>query len=114
LAKQTRYPFNVEHWGSKLMSINWKHILLLWTVRNKKVKRETPEKAELIQRTSMIDEIQHIRSEITNLLIEDSELINRDEASLRAMTTSLSTYLYGSHMLAESYRQENQQEIKLT
>jgi hypothetical protein len=60
----------------------------------------------------MIDEIRHMRSTITNLSIEDSDLINRDVASLRAMTTSsLPTYLYGARMLAESYRQENPEEI---
>jgi hypothetical protein len=41
LSKQSRYSFNAEHWGSKVMSINWKYILQLWDVRNKELKGET-------------------------------------------------------------------------
>jgi hypothetical protein len=115
LAKQSHHKFNAEHWGSKLLGITWKHILSLWTIRNNEVKGETPEKAEQIQRKTMIDEILHIRSTLTNLSIEDSELVNRDVASLRATTlSSLSTYLYGARMLAESYNHHTRQEINRT
>lgn len=112
LATQPQHQFNAEHWGNTLLSINWKHILLMWNLRNSEVNGETPEKAENIRRQKMIDEILDIQSSLRDVSIEDSELINRDAMSLRTMTTtSLSTYLYGAGMLAESYRRRTAQEI---
>jgi hypothetical protein len=103
-------PFNTKHWGAKLLPINWKYILLLWDVQNNEVHRETPNKAEHIQHQKMIDETTHIQSTLQDISIEDSKLINRDAASLRSMTTtSISTYLFGARMLAESYRCPNPQ-----
>jgi hypothetical protein len=111
LATQSRHQFNAEHWGSKLLSINWKHILLLWNLRNSEVNGETPEKADNIRRQTMIDEILELQSTLKDVSIEDSKLINRDTASLRTMTTtSISTYLYGARMLAESYHRHQPNE----
>jgi hypothetical protein len=43
IATQRRYLFNAEHWGTKLLSINWKYILELWELRNKEVHGDTSE-----------------------------------------------------------------------
>jgi hypothetical protein len=49
LARQTWYSFNAEHWGSKILSINWKYILQLWMIRNTEVHGNTAEKTEYIK-----------------------------------------------------------------
>jgi hypothetical protein len=50
IAKQKKYTFNAEQWGTKLMNINWKYILKLWDIRNKEIKGETPTQVESIRR----------------------------------------------------------------
>jgi hypothetical protein len=106
LSKQRRYNFNAEHWGSKLLLINWQYILELWELRNKETHGETSEKAETIKSQNMIEEIIHIQTTHTHLPQSDRDLINRDRISLRAMTTSaLAAYLYGAKELVEASRQ---------
>jgi hypothetical protein len=106
LATQCQYNFNAEHWGSKLLSINWKYILELWELRNKELHGEAPEKAVSIRRQQMIDEILHIQNTHTHLSLSDRELINRDIILLQAMTTSsLTAYLYGARTVVETARQ---------
>jgi hypothetical protein len=105
-ATQKQYKFNAEHWGAKIMSINWKYILLLWELRNREFNGETPAKAESIRQQTMINEILHIQANHLHLPLSARQLISRDVVSLRAMnTTSISTYLYGAKLLAEAARQ---------
>jgi hypothetical protein len=105
VAKQKRYTFNAEHWGTKLMSIHWKYILRIWETRNKEVKGDTPAKVELIRRQNMIDEIKQIQETNTNIPLFARNLISRDIVSLRSMSTpSLSAYLYGTRMVVASIR----------
>jgi hypothetical protein len=48
LATKPNYSFNAKHWGAKIMAINWKHLLELWTLRNLEVHGDTPERTESI------------------------------------------------------------------
>jgi hypothetical protein len=108
LSTQRRYNFNAEHWGSKVLAINWKFILELWDLRNKEVHGDTPETAAFIRRQNMINEIKHIQETNTHLPASAKALINRDVISLRAMTTSsIAGYLYGAKELVEEYRQHS-------
>jgi hypothetical protein len=106
LAKQNRYNFNSEHWGSKILSIsNWKYILQLWTVCNTEVHDDTQEKTEHIKRQEMIQEILYIQNTRTHLPLEARSLLDRDEKSLQGMnTSSITAYLYGAQMLTQSFR----------
>jgi hypothetical protein len=100
LSKRREYSFNAEHWGAKLLAINWNYILELWKLRNSET--------ETIRRTTMIAEILHIETSLNFLPMLDRQLISRDQTSLRAMsTTSISSYLYGARMLAESTSDED-------
>jgi hypothetical protein len=111
LSKRREYSFNAEHWGAKLLAINWNYILELWKLRNSDVHGDTPEKTETIRRTTMIVEILHIQTSLNFLAMLDRQLISRDETSLREMsTTSISSYLYGARMLAESTSDEDRQQ----
>jgi hypothetical protein len=103
LATKPNHSFNAEHWGAKLIAIHWKHMLELWSIRNQEVHGETPEQTEEINRTTMIAEIIDIQQSHQHLPISSRELISRDKTSLQDMPTpSLSLYLYGAIMLAES------------
>jgi hypothetical protein len=94
LSTQRQYTFNAKQWGSKVLSINWKYILELWELRNKDVHGDTPEKAETIKQTHIIDEIIHIQGSHSHLLVSARALISRDRISLRAITTlAISAYL---------------------
>jgi hypothetical protein len=105
LTRQNRYNFDAEHWGSKILSINWKYILQLWKVRNTEVQGESQEKRVHIKRQEMIQEILSIQNTHKHLPMEARSLIDRDEKSLQGMKTSLITaYLYGAQMLAQSFR----------
>jgi hypothetical protein len=104
LARQTKYKFNAEHWGMKLLSINWKYVLQMWEIRNKEVKTDTPTKVESIRRQNMINDILHIQATHLDLPLAIGHLI-KGIASLQAMTTSsISTYLYGAQIVAEAAR----------
>jgi hypothetical protein len=103
LSKQSRYSFNAEHWGVKILSINWKYIIQLWSVRNTEVHGDTKEKTEYIKRQEMIQEILYIQSTHTHLSMDERSLINRDINSLQGMnTSSITAYLYGAQMLVQS------------
>jgi hypothetical protein len=94
LSNQKKYTFDAEHWGTTIMTINWKYILQLWEVRNKEAKGETPEKAESIRRRAMIEEIKQIQETQVNVSLFARNLISRDIILLRAMSiSSITSYL---------------------
>jgi hypothetical protein len=75
-------------------------------MRNAAVKGETPEKAEIVHRNDMINEILHIQSISRHLPVTAQELIFRDATALRTMkTSSISAHLYRARMIIESSRQ---------
>jgi hypothetical protein len=105
IAKQKKYTFNAEQWGTKLMNINWKYILKLWGIRNKEIKGETPTQVESIRRQEMLAEITDISQAHLHLPLFARNLISRDIVSLRDMsTTSIASYLYGARTVAEAER----------
>jgi predicted Abi (CAAX) family protease len=74
-------------WGELINNQYWKHILQLWAIRNQEVHGETPEQIELIHRTTMIAKIVDIQNSHQHLPLSACDLISRDEAALRAMST---------------------------
>jgi hypothetical protein len=77
--------------------------LKLWTTRNLEVKGETPEKAYIVHRTDMINEILHIQLITGQIPATAQELIFRDATALRTMKTStILSYLYGARMIIEA------------
>jgi hypothetical protein len=109
LAKQSKYKFNAEHWGTKLLSIHWKHILKLWATRNGEVKGKTPEKMETIHQKDMINEILHLQIQSAHLPISAQELVFRDATALQTLKTSMiSAHLYGLRMLITSSQQHQE------
>jgi hypothetical protein len=112
LATKPKHSFNAEHWGAKLVAIHWKHILELWLVRNSEVHGDTPEQTEQFHRTTMIDKIVERQNAHQHLPASAWELISRDKAALQEMSTSsITSYLYGAKMLAESVKKhQNEQD----
>jgi ribonuclease HI len=105
VAKQKKYTFNAEQWGTRLISIHWKYILKIWEVRNNEVNGETLVQSNIIRRQNMIEEIIHIQSTHTDLPVTVRQLIARNTTSLRSMSTSsISAYLYGAKLVAEAAR----------
>jgi hypothetical protein len=108
LSQQQRYLFTAEHWGIKILSINWKYIIQVWLRRNTEVNGATPEQVDHKKRQQMIDEIIYIQNNNTHLPQAPRDLINRDVPSLEAMnTSSIVTYLYCAREIAEKARQQH-------
>jgi hypothetical protein len=111
LARQTQYSFSAETWGNKILSINWKYILQLWTIRNKEVKGDSLERSRYIRRQEIIQEELYIQNTHQHLPLDTRSLIDRDIKSLQGMNTStLTAYLYGAQMIPQSAK--TQQEDK--
>jgi alpha-D-ribose 1-methylphosphonate 5-phosphate C-P lyase len=90
------------------LSINWKFILQLWTIRNKEVKGDSLEKSRYIQRQEMIQEL-YIQNTHQHLPLDTRSLIDRDIKSLQGMNTStLTAYLYGAQMVAQSAKTQQE------
>jgi hypothetical protein len=75
LPQQQCYSFTAEYWGMKIMSINWKYVLKLWSMRNAEVTGETTEQTKVIRQQQMIDEVIHIQN--TNLHLQHMATVNQ-------------------------------------
>jgi hypothetical protein len=91
---------NAEHWGTKLLKINWKYILELWAIRNDEVKGSTLEEQNSNLRQDMIDEILFLQQRYPDLPFDLRMLINNDREKLETMSTNaLISYLYGTKLI---------------
>jgi hypothetical protein len=79
--------------------------LEIWSVRKSEVHGDTLEQIESINRTTMIDEIVEIQHAHQHLPASARELISCEATVLHDMSTSsITAYLYGAKMFAESVR----------
>jgi hypothetical protein len=95
---------NAEDWGYKLLAINWKYILELWTLHNEEVKGSTPEEQNSSFRQDTISEIQYLQAKYSELPFDLSLFINNDRVTLESMTTNaLIAYLYGAKLIIRAH-----------
>jgi hypothetical protein len=105
IAQSKTTKITAEQWCAQLLAINWKHILLLWQVRNTEVHGSTKEEATLIQKTKLIEEIIYLRNKYPDIQFNTRQLINKSRAELELLPVGMvATYLYSVKLVITAHR----------
>jgi hypothetical protein len=81
IATKSTINHNAEDWGTKLLKINWRFILVLWDIRNKEVKGSNSEEQTLNLRQDLIDEVIYLQQQHQDLPFDLHLFINSDRAN---------------------------------
>jgi hypothetical protein len=98
---------SAETWGSQLVQLNWKYILLLWNQRNKELHGSTKEEQDKIRHHLLINELRHIQDEHKDMPNAQKRLVGLPEAHMVSITTNnLASYLKGARILAKHNKKQ--------
>jgi hypothetical protein len=92
-----------KQWCIKLVKINWTHVLQMWEQRNHGVHDETPEQQNMKKKVEMIEELQEIQQDNTEMAPSARALINIETERIHKMNNQLETFLYGERIVAKVY-----------
>jgi hypothetical protein len=97
--------FNTEAWGSKLVSINFKYILLLWEHRCKEEHGKNAEEIEYNLKRKLLEEIYHIRDKFRSNHFKDNNFINCNLHKLQEQDSGqLQGWLAGARILFNKFK----------
>jgi hypothetical protein len=109
MSNSDKKDFKAETWGASLLSINWKYIIKIWSVRCEDIHGRTTNEANIINKGKMIEEIAYIQEMNRELLLKDIECLHEDIEIIKTYDNhAVESWLYGAKLVAKI----NQRKLK--
>jgi ribonuclease HI len=104
---------NAEKWGTDLLRINWKYVLKIWRERCDELHGKTSEQNECYEKNRLIEEIQDIQQNNSNLAHSQHAWILEELDSLKNYSSKvLQTWVYGAKLISKRNQTQLKQKIR--
>jgi hypothetical protein len=102
-----------EQWGSKMLAINWKFILQIWSIRNEETLGKTNEDVLNKRRAKVLVELQHISATNQDIAGDNADILNVNMEEYQKMNANqVETILYSARILAKINKRKRKELIE--